>query len=82
VKGYRSERALNEDIFDRMRLFTRFGNLITHARTVWSLGDGPEREEPEWATQLRARCAAGLKKDRVGFKNNPIGKFDSQQGPF
>ncbi len=72
LSGYRSVRGIGEVELSRFPLFMRLGSLIAFARTVWSVGDGPESLEPEWTTDLRQDCHEWLDGWRVDFEARPI----------
>ena len=75
VAGYRQVKSLSDEALRQLPLFMRLGNLMVFARQIWALGDGPEREEPQWTTELRHTLAAELARSRHDFAENPLRLF-------
>ncbi|MDP6700754.1 MAG: phosphotransferase [Candidatus Latescibacteria bacterium] len=75
VAGYRQAKSLSDEALRQLPLFARLGNLMVFARQIWALGDGPEREEPQWTTQLRQALAADHARSRHEFAENPLRLF-------
>ena len=75
VAGYRQAKSLSDEALRQLPLFARLGNLTVFARQIWALGDGPEREEPQWTAQLRQALAADHARSRHDFAENPLRLF-------
>ena len=75
VGGYRQVKSLSDEALRKLPLFTRLGNLMDFSRQIWALGDGPEREEPQWTTELRRTLVADLARRRHDFAENPLRLF-------
>ena len=75
LKGYRSEMQLGDAAVGRIPLFLRMHNLITYAKLIRTLGDGPGQEEPDWMADLRNRLEDKCREYREQFQNSPISDF-------
>ena len=75
VAGYRQAKSLSDEALRQFPPFARLGNLMVFARQIWALGYGPEREEPQWTTQLRQALAADHARSRHDFAENPLRLF-------
>lgn len=72
VAGYRTQRKLAQAALERLPLFVRLHNLIMCAKLYRSLGDGPERPEPGWATELRGKLTAIIDRMNREFEHEPL----------
>lgn len=75
VAGYREAKPLSEAALRQLPLFIRLSNLVSFARTFWSLGEGPLRQEPMWTAELRRDWLVGLAEGRRDFAENPVRLF-------
>ena len=75
VAGYRAAKPLTEAALRQLPLYIRLGNLLSFARALWSLGEGPLQPEPVWTTEMRRDLVATLQKDRHDFVENPLRLF-------
>lgn len=75
MKGYRSEMQMSDAAVRRIPLFLRMHNLVTFAKLIRTLGDGPSQEEPKWTTDLRNRLTNKCLEYREQFQNYPISHF-------
>lgn len=66
LKGYKSEKEIDEEIFKHREIFKRFGNLYGYMRTVRSCEEVVENE-PEWMPGLREHLEKGIKEDSIDF---------------
>ncbi len=72
IAGYRTQRTLTQAALERLPLFVRLHNLIMCAKLYRSLGDGPERPEPGWTTELRGKLKAIIDRMKREFEHEPL----------
>ena len=75
LTGYRSRKPIGEEAIQRIPLFVRFCHLLTFSRIIWSLGEGPQGDEPQWTTDLRQKFTAALDSHRETFQDSPVSAF-------
>ena len=72
LNGYRSKNQISETAVGRIPLFLRMHNLITYAKLMRTIGDGPVQDEPKWTTDLRNRLLNKCLACREQFQNYPV----------
>ena len=75
LSGYRSRKSIEEDAIQRIPLFMRVCHLLSFSRVIWSLGEGPLGDEPQWTTDLRRKFIEGLDSYRMAFRDYPVSAF-------
>ena len=71
VRGYRSQRPIDEDALRLIPLFLRWHNLVSFARIAHALSGGAVDGEPHWLTNLRQHLAGILDGYRQEFEDHP-----------
>jgi len=66
IKGYRSERALSEEMLNNSQVFRRFANLYGYARILRSAEEQWDNE-PDWLINLRRKFSNLLENRRATF---------------
>jgi Ser/Thr protein kinase RdoA (MazF antagonist) len=75
LKGYRLENKIGDAAVRRIPLFLRMHNLVTYAKLIRTIEDGPIQDEPEWTSNLRNRLEDKCREYRELFRNYPIHHF-------
>jgi len=67
LHGYRQQRVIADEEIARIPLFARLHHLVTCAKLLRSLEDGPQPAEPSWMPGLRKKLQQVLQRYRETF---------------
>jgi Ser/Thr protein kinase RdoA (MazF antagonist) len=70
VRGYRTQRTLDDDLLAQLPLFLRTARLLGHARLVRCMDLPPHAGDPDWLQALRSKLENRLTDYRASLENH------------